>query len=306
MCWTSWPRCATGPAASRRIAARLSPRVREPGVSEAAQARASTTISARARCSRPGPGAASSATRWAWARRSRRWRPPRSWRRHFGVERVLIVCPTSLKHQWEREIGRFTDRQATVVGGLRARREQHFAAADGFFKITNYDTVHADLDLIAAWSPGPRHSRRGAAHQELEHAHGAKREAHRLAVRHRADRHAAREPPGGADLDRRVRRPAPARPDVPLPGRPPGARRARQGGRLPRPRSHRQDAGADPDPPEQEAGARATARAARQELLRADDARADRAPRGEPGDRRADRRQVARATSSCPRPTSAG
>src|SRR5258708_1807321 len=73
--------------------------------------------------------------------------------RHYGVERVLIVCPTSLKHQWEREIVRFTDRQALVVGGLRARREQQYAARSGFFTITNYDTVHADLDLIARWSP---------------------------------------------------------------------------------------------------------------------------------------------------------
>ncbi len=73
--------------------------------------------------------------------------------RQFGVERVLIVCPTSLKHQWEREIARFTDRQGLVVGGLRARREQQYAAESGFFKITNYDTVHADLDLIAGWSP---------------------------------------------------------------------------------------------------------------------------------------------------------
>jgi len=73
--------------------------------------------------------------------------------RHFGVERVLVVCPTSLKHQWEREIARFTDRRATVVGGLRGRREQHYAAADSFFKITNYDTVHSDLDLIESWSP---------------------------------------------------------------------------------------------------------------------------------------------------------
>ena len=73
--------------------------------------------------------------------------------RQFGVERVLVVCPTSLKHQWEREIARFTDRTAMAVGGLRGRREQHYAVADRFFKITNYDTIHSDLDLIGSWSP---------------------------------------------------------------------------------------------------------------------------------------------------------
>jgi superfamily II DNA or RNA helicase len=72
--------------------------------------------------------------------------------RLFGVERVLIVCPTSLKHQWQREIERCSSRTALVVGGLRARREVHFAA-DAFFKVTNYDTVYRDLDLIQAWSP---------------------------------------------------------------------------------------------------------------------------------------------------------
>jgi superfamily II DNA or RNA helicase len=73
--------------------------------------------------------------------------------RLFGVERVLIVCPTSLKHQWEREIARFSNRPTLVVGGLRARRERQFAEPGAFFRITNYDTVHADLDLIDAWSP---------------------------------------------------------------------------------------------------------------------------------------------------------
>src|SRR5262245_30888755 len=72
--------------------------------------------------------------------------------RLFGVERVLIVCPTSLKHQWQREIERFTPRTIEVVNGLREKREACFAT-NTFFKVMNYDTVHRDLDLIEAWGP---------------------------------------------------------------------------------------------------------------------------------------------------------
>jgi superfamily II DNA or RNA helicase len=71
----------------------------------------------------------------------------------FGVERVLIVCPTSLKHQWQREIEKFTGRTAQVIGGLKPARVEGFAAKEPFFKITNYDTVHIDLDNISAWAP---------------------------------------------------------------------------------------------------------------------------------------------------------
>ena len=72
--------------------------------------------------------------------------------RELGVDRVLVICPTSLKHQWEREIARFVERRVSVIAGLRARRAEQFAVAS-FFKIMNYDTVHSDLDLIEAWSP---------------------------------------------------------------------------------------------------------------------------------------------------------
>jgi len=73
--------------------------------------------------------------------------------RHFGAERVLVVCPTSLKHQWLREIERFTDRTAQVIGGMRAAREAQYAQT-GFCKIVNYDVISKDLDLIRNWSPG--------------------------------------------------------------------------------------------------------------------------------------------------------
>src|SRR5262249_4863734 len=72
--------------------------------------------------------------------------------RLFGVERVLVICPTSLKHQWQREIERFTERTTEVINGLRAQREKGFATRT-FFKVMNYDTVHRDLDLIEDWGP---------------------------------------------------------------------------------------------------------------------------------------------------------
>jgi superfamily II DNA or RNA helicase len=72
--------------------------------------------------------------------------------RLYGVERVLIVCPTSLKHQWQREIENFSGRSAQIINGLRPARAVQFGE-ESFFKILNYDTVHADLDLIDAWSP---------------------------------------------------------------------------------------------------------------------------------------------------------
>ena len=72
--------------------------------------------------------------------------------KHFGVQRVLIVCPTSLKHQWASEIDKFVKRSTHVIGGMRANRQQGFAT-DTLYKITNYDTIRRDLDLIEQWSP---------------------------------------------------------------------------------------------------------------------------------------------------------
>ncbi len=72
--------------------------------------------------------------------------------RHFGVSRVLVVCPTSLKYQWQSEIGRFSGRAARVMAGGRAQRQKDFGA-DDFCKITNYEKLKPDLDLIAEWAP---------------------------------------------------------------------------------------------------------------------------------------------------------
>lgn len=72
--------------------------------------------------------------------------------REYGVERVLIVCPTSLKHQWEREISRFTERSVHVISGALHQRHKQFTG-DAFFTITNYDTVYRDLAAIEKMDP---------------------------------------------------------------------------------------------------------------------------------------------------------
>ncbi|MCK1741903.1 DEAD/DEAH box helicase [Bradyrhizobium sp. 139] len=76
--------------------------------------------------------------------------------RHFGVSRVLVICPTSLKYQWQSEMARFLGRRngrgVRVIGGTRAQRQKDYALED-FCKITNYEKLQSDLDLIAAWSP---------------------------------------------------------------------------------------------------------------------------------------------------------
>jgi superfamily II DNA or RNA helicase len=76
--------------------------------------------------------------------------------RHFGVSKVLVICPTSLKYQWQSEIARFSGRQgknaARVIAGGRVQRQKNYAL-DDFCKITNYEKLKPDLDLIAAWAP---------------------------------------------------------------------------------------------------------------------------------------------------------
>lgn len=74
------------------------------------------------------------------------------WCRHFGAQRVLIVCPTSLKHQWAQELKRFAGRGALIVEGNALERARHYAApAD--CKVVSYDALVRDLDLANAWKP---------------------------------------------------------------------------------------------------------------------------------------------------------
>ncbi len=64
-----------------------------------------------------------------------------------GIASVLIVCPTSLKYQWQSEIQRFTSATVQVIEGFpHIRRGQYESGA--FYKIVSYHTLSHDLDSI--------------------------------------------------------------------------------------------------------------------------------------------------------------
>jgi superfamily II DNA or RNA helicase len=70
----------------------------------------------------------------------------------FGVVKVLIISPTSLKHQWKSEIEKFTDRSAEVVEGPTRKRRELYRLAS-FYKLINYELVHRDAAFIREWAP---------------------------------------------------------------------------------------------------------------------------------------------------------
>ena len=72
--------------------------------------------------------------------------------KHAGIERVLVVCPTSLKHQWELELARFTGRNALVISGNLVNRKRQYADT-AMWKVASYDTLARDIEAITRWSP---------------------------------------------------------------------------------------------------------------------------------------------------------
>jgi len=68
------------------------------------------------------------------------------------LDKVLIVCPASLKLQWAKEIQRFSDESVTVIGGTKARRRKQYAERSTF-NILNYELVLRDFDLLQALAP---------------------------------------------------------------------------------------------------------------------------------------------------------
>jgi superfamily II DNA or RNA helicase len=71
----------------------------------------------------------------------------------FQFSKVIIICPTSLKEQWKREIEKYTDENAVIVAGGKKQRQFIYENSGAFFKITNYEAVLRDMPDIARWEP---------------------------------------------------------------------------------------------------------------------------------------------------------
>lgn len=62
-------------------------------------------------------------------------------KREHLVESVIIICPTSLKYQWQSEIKRFTDSSVMVVEGNVIKRREQFDAPEAFYKICSFHSM---------------------------------------------------------------------------------------------------------------------------------------------------------------------
>jgi hypothetical protein len=67
--------------------------------------------------------------------------------RRKDIRRVLVVCPASLKAEWEEQTARFTARTARSVFGPRAARLAAYREPT-FFNIVNYEQVLGDAPDI--------------------------------------------------------------------------------------------------------------------------------------------------------------
>lgn len=68
-------------------------------------------------------------------------------KKECGISRVLVICPTSLKYQWQSEIERFTESSVRVIEGMPNVRSAQYTG-DEFYKIVSYHTVVNDLKAI--------------------------------------------------------------------------------------------------------------------------------------------------------------
>lgn len=65
-------------------------------------------------------------------------------RRECFIEQTLVLCPTTLKYQWKREIERFTGAEVVLVEGTPEQRRE-LLQLSAPYKIASYSSINQDL-----------------------------------------------------------------------------------------------------------------------------------------------------------------
>lgn len=65
----------------------------------------------------------------------------------FNIASTLILCPTSLKYQWKKEIEKFTGKTALVIEGNHLKRREQYDQ-DVFYKIVSYQSARNDIKIL--------------------------------------------------------------------------------------------------------------------------------------------------------------
>lgn len=66
---------------------------------------------------------------------------------------VLVLCLASLKYQWQKEVGKFSDSTALVIDGTKSQREKQYAQVDEFdYVVMNYEQVVNDWELLKGFT----------------------------------------------------------------------------------------------------------------------------------------------------------
>jgi SNF2 family DNA or RNA helicase len=72
--------------------------------------------------------------------------------KHFidkSINFCIVICPSTLKRNWEEEIGKFTDRKLQIISGDRGKRKKQYKSAyKNDFLVVNYDLLIHDIDMI--------------------------------------------------------------------------------------------------------------------------------------------------------------
>lgn len=69
-------------------------------------------------------------------------------RKYGMVENVLVVCPTSLKYQWSKEIEKFTGNSVTVVEGHHLARRKIYEERKSFYSVVSIHSLANDLKTL--------------------------------------------------------------------------------------------------------------------------------------------------------------